>query len=158
MSPPAFRAFFPGVAYQLGNMISAASAQIEATGGDHLKTTVIVKGKPTVVPDYATVQGILIGIVAAFVICVTMVAPEYVFFFFFSSHLSLFVNRNHSSHFENAKAAFEEGAGQDEMEDKIPGAASGASGTKQISDDSHPTSVNEKVSIDRETIIQESRV
>ena len=79
MSPPAFRAFFPGVAYQLGNMISSASAQIEATGGDHLKTTVVVKGKPTVVPDYATVQGILIGVVAAFVICVTIVAPEYVF-------------------------------------------------------------------------------
>ena len=76
MSPPAFRATFPGVAYQLGNMVSSASAQIEATGGDHLKTTLIIKGQPTIVPDYATVQGILIGVVAAFVICVTILAPE----------------------------------------------------------------------------------
>ena len=30
ISPPAFRSTFPGVAYQLGNMISSASAQIEA--------------------------------------------------------------------------------------------------------------------------------
>lgn len=31
ISPPAFRGTFPGVAYQLGNMISSASAQIEAS-------------------------------------------------------------------------------------------------------------------------------
>ena len=31
ISPPAFRGTFPGVAYQLGNMISAASAQIETS-------------------------------------------------------------------------------------------------------------------------------
>jgi len=72
MSPPAFRATFPGLVYQLGNMVSSASSQIEASkhltvihmmtlphsvhlviaGGDHLKT--VVKGK--VVPDYAKVQ------------------------------------------------------------------------------------------------------
>jgi SHS family lactate transporter-like MFS transporter len=98
MSPPAFRATFPGVAYQLGNMVSSASAQIEATAGDHLKTTIIKNGVPTRVADYATVQGILIGVVACFVICVTIFAPE-----------------NHGAHFERAKAAFEEGAGRDEL-------------------------------------------
>ncbi|KAF5335377.1 hypothetical protein D9611_011749 [Ephemerocybe angulata] len=96
MSPPAFRATFPGVAYQIGNMISSASAQIEATGGENLKTTILKNGVPTVVPDYATVQGILIGCVAAFVIFITIVGPE-----------------NHGSHFEQAKTAFEEGAGRD---------------------------------------------
>jgi SHS family lactate transporter-like MFS transporter len=100
ISPPAFRATFPGVAYQLGNMISAASAQIEATGGDHLKTTIIVKGKPTVVPDYAKVQGILIGVVAAYVFVLTVLGPE-----------------KHGSQFEKYKAAFEEGGGNDEVED-----------------------------------------
>jgi len=102
MSPPAFRATFPGVAYQVGNMVSSASAQIESTGGDHLKTTIIESGKPTVVPDYAKVQGILIGVVAAFVLIVTIVGPE-----------------NHGSHFEKAKTAFEEGAAEDNavMED-----------------------------------------
>ncbi|PPQ89293.1 hypothetical protein CVT25_000918 [Psilocybe cyanescens] len=98
MSPPAFRATFPGVAYQIGNMISSASAQIEATGGDNLRTTVIENGKVTDVPDYATVQGILIGVVAAFVIFITIIGPE-----------------NHGSQFEKAKTAFEEGGGRDKI-------------------------------------------
>ncbi|KAI0769936.1 MFS general substrate transporter [Fomes fomentarius] len=98
ISPPAFRATFPGVAYQLGNMVSSASAQIEATGAENLHTTVIDKnGQPKVVSDYATVQGILIGVVAAFVLIITIIGPE-----------------NYGSHFEKHKAAFEEGAGRDE--------------------------------------------
>jgi MFS transporter, SHS family, lactate transporter len=59
-------------------MISAASAQIEAVGGQHLKTTIIKNGKRTVVPDYATVQGILLGTIAALVIFITIIGPEYV--------------------------------------------------------------------------------
>jgi len=92
MSPPAFRATFPGVAYQLGNMISAASAQIEAVGGDHHK--ILVKGK--LLPDYAFVQGVFIGVVAAYVVVVTILGPE-----------------NHGSHFEQHKAAFQDGAEPD---------------------------------------------
>ncbi|TFK81741.1 MFS general substrate transporter [Polyporus arcularius HHB13444] len=101
ISPPAFRATFPGVAYQLGNMVSSASAQIEATGAANLHTTIIDKdGKPKIVSDYATVQGILIGVVAAFVLVVTIIGPE-----------------NYGSHFEKHKTAFEEGGGRDELED-----------------------------------------
>ncbi|KAL4073176.1 major facilitator superfamily domain-containing protein [Scleroderma yunnanense] len=100
MSPPAFRATFPGVAYQLGNMISAASAQIEAIGGNNIRTTIVENGVKKNVPDYATVQGILIGVVAAYLICITILGPE-----------------NHASHFEEAKTAFEKGAGQDEMQE-----------------------------------------
>jgi SHS family lactate transporter-like MFS transporter len=92
MSPPAFRSTFPGLAYQLGNMISSASAQIEATGG--AEQTVIIHGK--VVPDYARVQGIFLGVVACYVIVLTILGPE-----------------NHASHFEQAKTAFEEGAVDD---------------------------------------------
>ncbi|KAF9078731.1 MFS general substrate transporter [Rhodocollybia butyracea] len=105
MSPPAFRATFPGVAYQVGNMVSSASSQIEATGGSHLKTTVAVPVSaqfPTgekVVPDYATVQGILIGCVAAFVLVVTLFGPE-----------------KHGRQFEKHRAAFEEGGGDDDAE------------------------------------------
>ncbi|KAI0299688.1 MFS general substrate transporter [Multifurca ochricompacta] len=91
MSPPGFRATFPGVAYQLGNMISSASAQIEAIGGNHLKTTINKNGKATVVPDYATVQGILLGAIATFVIFITIIGPE-----------------NHGSNFENETTAFEQ--------------------------------------------------
>ncbi|OAX41420.1 carboxylic acid transporter protein [Rhizopogon vinicolor AM-OR11-026] len=97
MSPPAFRATFPGVAYQIGNMVSSASAQIEATGAANLKTTIVQNGVTTVVADYATVQAIFIGCVAAFVVIITIVGPE-----------------NHSSHFEQHKAAFEEGGGRDD--------------------------------------------
>ncbi|KAJ3763524.1 carboxylic acid transporter [Lentinula raphanica] len=103
MSPPAFRATFPGVAYQVGNMVSSASAQIESTGGDHLKTTIAVPVSATdptgrkVVPDYATVQGILIGCVAAFLLLVTLFGPE-----------------RHGHEFEKHRAAFEEGGGDDE--------------------------------------------
>ncbi|CAE6449479.1 unnamed protein product [Rhizoctonia solani] len=102
MSPPAFRATFPGVAYQLGNMISSASAQIEATGGEHLRTT--VQGKN--VPDYAKVQGIFLGCVAAYLVLVTIFGPEH-----------------HGSEFEKHKTAFEEGGGADNayvQEDVLP--------------------------------------
>ena len=57
-------------------MISAASAQIEAIGGDHMKTTIIKNGKPEVVPDYAKVQGMLLGAIATFVIFITIIGPE----------------------------------------------------------------------------------
>ncbi|KAJ7290386.1 carboxylic acid transporter [Mycena rebaudengoi] len=97
MAPPAFRATFPGVAYQLGNMVSSASAQIEATGGDNLQIPGIVDGKPGMVPDYAKVQGILIGVVAAFLVFITVIGPE-----------------NHGSHFEKHRAAFDEGGGADD--------------------------------------------
>jgi SHS family lactate transporter-like MFS transporter len=90
MSPPGFRATFPGVAYQLGNMISSASAQIEAIGGAHLKKTVVRDGKVELIPDYATVQGILLGAIATFVIFITTIGPE-----------------NHGSNFEQQKTAFE---------------------------------------------------
>ncbi|KZV68465.1 MFS general substrate transporter [Peniophora sp. CONT] len=97
ISPPAFRATFPGVAYQLGNMISSAASQIEAKGGENLRTTVTINGVTKEVPDYATVQGILIGVVAAFILIVTILGPE-----------------AHSAHFEKHKTAFEEGGGRDD--------------------------------------------
>ncbi|KAJ7184789.1 hypothetical protein C8R46DRAFT_1343794 [Mycena filopes] len=59
MAPPAFRATFPVVAYQLGNMVFSASAQIEAAGGE--KTTIrLRKGAG----------------VAVFVLVITVIKPE----------------------------------------------------------------------------------
>ncbi|KAF9346505.1 hypothetical protein BGX26_001971 [Mortierella sp. AD094] len=46
LSPPGFRSTFPGLAYQLGNLISASASQIEAVAGAHHK---LPNGKP----DYA---------------------------------------------------------------------------------------------------------
>ncbi|KAF8320926.1 carboxylic acid transporter [Clavulina sp. PMI_390] len=94
MSPTAFRATFPGLMYQMGNMVSSASSQIESTGAAHLKTT--VHGK--VVGNYAKVQGILLGTVAIFTFIIIAIGPE-----------------KHGSHFERSKMAFEEGAGLDEI-------------------------------------------
>ncbi|CDO76237.1 hypothetical protein BN946_scf184900.g1 [Trametes cinnabarina] len=111
ISPPAFRATFPGVAYQIGNMVSSASAQIEATGAANLHTTIRDhNGQLKTVSDYATVQGILIGVVAAFVLIVTIIGPE-----------------NYGSHFEKSKAAFEEGAGRDELAEDEDGSHPGSS-------------------------------
>ncbi|TFY77794.1 hypothetical protein EWM64_g6215 [Hericium alpestre] len=87
------QATFPGVTYQLGDMISAASAQIEATGGNNFKKTVLKDSVPTVVPNYAPVQGILMGAVVAFCIILLVIGPE-----------------KHGYLFENDKAAFEEKA------------------------------------------------
>ncbi|KAF9503768.1 hypothetical protein BS47DRAFT_1378376 [Hydnum rufescens UP504] len=102
LSPPAFRATFPGLMYQMGNMVSAASSQIEATGGDHLRTTL----HGVNVPDYAKVQGILLGTVAAFTFVITFIGPTC------PSH---FFPRKHGFHFEEYALAFEEGGGKDKQ-------------------------------------------
>lgn len=44
-------------------------------GGAH--QTTIVDGKET--PDYATVQGIFIGVICAFTLLMIIIGPEYVF-------------------------------------------------------------------------------
>jgi hypothetical protein len=44
-------------------------------GGAHQK--ILLNGKPT--PDYATVQGIFIGVIAAFTLFMTIIGPECVF-------------------------------------------------------------------------------
>ncbi|CEQ39468.1 SPOSA6832_01010, partial [Sporobolomyces salmonicolor] len=93
LSPVAFRAVWPGVAYQLGNMVSSASAQIETTAGSHIKTA---EGRP----DYGKVSAILIGVVAAWLIGCCLIGREF-----------------HGSHFEKGKAAFEQGGGKDEIEE-----------------------------------------
>lgn len=122
ISPPAFRSTFPGVAYQLGNMVSAASAQIEAgqyiffhsapslyiyiythllpsaVGGDQHHTTIKTSAGTETVPDYAFVQGIFIGVVAIYVIILTLFGPE-----------------NHGRHFELSKTAFQAGASRDDV-------------------------------------------
>ncbi|GAA5925137.1 monocarboxylate/H+ symporter [Sporobolomyces koalae] len=93
ISPPAFRAVFPGLFYQLGNMVSSASAQIETTAGANLKTA---EGRP----DYGKTGAILIGTVAGWIILCCLVGRE-----------------SHGAHFENAKAAFEQGAASEDVEE-----------------------------------------
>jgi SHS family lactate transporter-like MFS transporter len=68
------------------------------------------------IDDSRQVQGLLIGVVAAFVIFITIIGPEYVFPLLCALSTSNFLCllRNHGSHFENHKTAFEEGAARDD--------------------------------------------
>ncbi|KAI9029160.1 major facilitator superfamily domain-containing protein [Hyaloraphidium curvatum] len=91
ISPPAVRATFPGLMYNLGNMISSASAQIEATIADRYPTTnyqgtlsvnpfppslipVSQTGLP--VPNYALTQAIFVGSTAAALVLTVSIGAE----------------------------------------------------------------------------------
>ena len=82
IAPPAFRATYAGLAYQLGNAASSASSQIEATGGDHLKepNPAWTPGNTEVeefIPAYAKVSAILLGTVCAYILIVVTFGWEY---------------------------------------------------------------------------------
>jgi SHS family lactate transporter-like MFS transporter len=88
IAPPAFRASFAGIAYQLGNMASSGASQIEADAGRTLK----LAGTQT--PDYATIQGILIGCVIGWMVICVFLGPE-----------------ANGANFEQAKVSYQDGAG-----------------------------------------------
>ncbi|KOS15742.1 carboxylic acid transporter [Malassezia pachydermatis] len=67
LSPPNFRATFPGLAYQLGNMASSASATIEETGAQNIRVQDPQNPNKTV-GDSATVSAILLGCVAFYLL------------------------------------------------------------------------------------------
>ncbi|OAV91545.1 hypothetical protein PTTG_10069 [Puccinia triticina 1-1 BBBD Race 1] len=73
IAPPACLAIFTGLTYQLGNMISAASTQIEARAGELHRITV----NGIEVEDYTVVQAALIGTVAGYIIIMTCFGKEY---------------------------------------------------------------------------------
>lgn len=83
ISPPAFRATYAGLAYQLGNAASSASSQIEAVGGDNLKerNPKWHPGSPATVeefiPAYAKVSAILLGTVCAYLLIVVTFGWEF---------------------------------------------------------------------------------
>ncbi|WFD44848.1 hypothetical protein MPSI1_003519 [Malassezia psittaci] len=61
ISPPAFRATFPGLSYQLGNLGASASSTIESRGGQSLRMPNPKKPGQTM-PNYAKVSAILFGV------------------------------------------------------------------------------------------------
>lgn len=125
ISPPAFRAVFSGLSYQLGNAASSASSQIEATAGESWKTHIGTRE----VPDYAKIMGVLIGIVAFCIIVCMLVGPEY-----------------HGTHFEQGKTAAQKGAG---LEDN-----SNLQGIQRekVSDEENHVSGMKDVDIHRESV------
>ncbi|KAJ2719656.1 Carboxylic acid transporter [Coemansia sp. Benny D115] len=74
ISPEGFRATFPGLAYQLGNLISASASQIEATMGERNPLPGLRDGEK--VPNYGRVQGILIGIIYCCVLVLAVAGRE----------------------------------------------------------------------------------
>jgi len=73
LSPPAFRSSFPGITYQLGNMISSPSAQIvNAIAESHLVTSRTGKR----VDGYGPTMGIATAIIALGIAVTTAFGPE----------------------------------------------------------------------------------
>lgn len=73
LSPPAFRSTFPGVTYQIGNMISSPSAQIVNAIAEN--TLISIKNGDRV-EAYGPVMGIATAIIALGIVFTTMFGPE----------------------------------------------------------------------------------
>ncbi|KOS17094.1 Carboxylic acid transporter protein -like protein [Escovopsis weberi] len=73
LSPPAFRASFPGITYQIGNMISSPSAQIVNAIAE--KTYVTLRGGKKA-EAYGPVMGIATAIIATGIFITVMLGPE----------------------------------------------------------------------------------
>lgn len=74
LSPPQFKSFVAGVAYQLGNLASSASSTIEATIGERFPLPPTEEYPERF--DYAKTMSIFIGCVFGFVMLVTFLGPE----------------------------------------------------------------------------------
>jgi hypothetical protein len=73
LSPVAFRSTFPGVTYQIGNMISSPSAQIVNALSENIFVT---KSNGHRVEAYGPVMGIATAIIALGIVVTTMFGPE----------------------------------------------------------------------------------
>ena len=65
---------------------------------------------PQDVPNYALIQGIFIGSVAAYILILALIGPE-----------------NHGRHFERGKTAFQAGASKEDV-DSVPAGVDGVEG------------------------------
>ncbi|KAL3439600.1 major facilitator superfamily domain-containing protein [Aspergillus tetrazonus] len=73
LSPPAFRSLFPGLTYQLGNMISSPSAQII----NAIAEKTFIKGPSgTPVEAYGPTMGVATAIIATGIMVTTAFGPE----------------------------------------------------------------------------------
>lgn len=73
LSPPAFRSSFPGITYQLGNMISSPSAQIVNILAE---SNFIRNHSGKIVEAYGPVMGIATAIIALGIAVTTSLGPE----------------------------------------------------------------------------------
>jgi SHS family lactate transporter-like MFS transporter len=77
LSPPDFRSFVVGTAYQLGNLISSASSTIEAKAGQHFpKETSVAHSGDEQQYDYSKVIAIFLSCVYIYLFIVILLGPE----------------------------------------------------------------------------------
>lgn len=74
LSPPAFRSSFPGITYQLGNMISSPSAQIVNAVAE--KTLITARKSGDRVEAYGPVMAVATAIICVGITITTMFGPE----------------------------------------------------------------------------------
>jgi SHS family lactate transporter-like MFS transporter len=74
LSPPALRSLIVGLTYQLGNLVSSASATIESTIGERYPLPPSQTGTKRY--DYGRVIGIFLGAVWAYILLFLFVGPE----------------------------------------------------------------------------------
>ncbi|KAI5962107.1 uncharacterized protein KGF55_003183 [Candida pseudojiufengensis] len=99
LSPPQFKAFVTGVAYQLGNLVSSASSTIEATIEESLH-------------DYGRTMAIFVGAVVAFLFCTVLLGPE-------NRHASLSVERDDEYSIFEVDDDEEDEENESKLDDKI---------------------------------------
>jgi MFS family permease len=73
LSPPAFRSSFPGITYQLGNMISSPSAQIVNAVAEKTLVTAVTGDR---VEGYGPVMGVATAIIALGIVVTAALGPE----------------------------------------------------------------------------------
>lgn len=73
LSPPAFRSSFPGITYQLGNMISSPSAQIVNAIAE---SNLIKSSQGKLVSSYGPTMGVATAIIATGIAVTTALGPE----------------------------------------------------------------------------------
>jgi hypothetical protein len=73
LSPPAFRSTFPGLTYQIGNMISSPSAQIVNEISEKIFVTAPSGHR---VKAYGPVMGVATAIIALGIAVTTAIGPE----------------------------------------------------------------------------------
>lgn len=73
LAPAAYRSTFPGVTYQIGNMISSPSAQIVNAIAEKIMVTAVDGER---VEAYGPVMGVATAIIALGIIVTTMFGPE----------------------------------------------------------------------------------
>jgi SHS family lactate transporter-like MFS transporter len=76
LSPVQFRSFVVGTAYQLGNLISAASSTIEATAGQHFPIGTSSNSSSKQQYDYGKVIAIFLASTYLYLLIIIFFGPE----------------------------------------------------------------------------------